>query len=63
MQRALAEKGIYCPVIWPVPQQALGVCEVAEFTAEHMLGVPCDQRYTPEDMTYIGQKILEIVNE
>lgn len=63
VQRGLAEKGIYCPVIWPVPQQALGVCEVAEFTANHMLGVPCDQRYTPADMAYIGQKILEIVNE
>lgn len=63
VQSALAQEGIYCPVIWPIPQQARGVCEVAEFTAEHMLGVPCDQRYTPEDMTYIGQKILEIVNE
>ncbi len=63
VQGKLAQKGIYCPVIWPVPQQALGVCEVAEFTAEHMLGVPCDQRYTPEDMAYIGREIMRIVYE
>lgn len=63
VQSELAKLGIYCPVIWPVPEQALGVCEVAEFTAEHMLGVPCDQRYTPEDMAYIGQQIMRIVHE
>lgn len=63
VQSKLAQKGIYCPVIWPVPQEALGVCEVAEFTAAHMLGVPCDQRYTPEDMTYIGKEIMRIVYE
>ena len=63
VQTKLAQKGIYCPVIWPVPQEALGVCEVAEFTADHMLGVPCDQRYTPEDMAYIGREIMRIVYE
>ncbi len=63
VQSELAKLGIYCPVIWPVPEQALGVCEVAEYTAEHMLGVPCDQRYTPEDMAYIGQQIMRIVHE
>lgn len=63
VQSKLAKAGIYCPVIWPVPQEALGVCETAEFTAEHMLGVPCDQRYTPEDMAYIGQEIMRIVYE
>lgn len=63
VQSELAKVGIYCPVIWPVPQKAQGVCPVAEYTAEHMLGVPCDQRYTPEDMTYIGQQIMRIVHE
>lgn len=62
-QTALAKRGIYCPVIWPVPREALGTCPVAEFTAEHMLGVPCDQRYTPEDMTYIGQQIMRVIHE
>jgi len=37
-----------------VPTQATGVCAVAEYTAEHMLGVPCDQRYSEEDMAHIA---------
>lgn len=63
VQSTLAQAGIYCPVIWPVPEPAVGVCPVADFTAAHMLGVPCDQRYTPEDMAYIGQQIVRIVHE
>lgn len=63
VQGKLAKLGIYCPVIWPVPEEALGVSEVAQFTAEHMLGIPCDQRYTTEDMTYIGEQIMRIVYE
>lgn len=63
VQKELAKLGIYCPVIWPVPEEALGVCEVAQFTADHMLGVPCDQRYTPEDMAYIGKQIMRIAYE
>ena len=63
VQTELAKLGIYCPVIWPVPEEAEGVCAVSEDTAEHMLGVPCDQRYTPEDMKVIGRKIVEIVHE
>lgn len=63
IQSELAKAGVYCPVIWPVPEEAVGVCPVAEYTAEHMLGVPCDQRYTPEDMDYIGQQIMRIIHE
>ena len=63
VQSELAKLGIYCPVIWPVPKEAEGVCPVAEYTAKHMLGVPCDQRYTPEDMKIIGQTIVRILNE
>ena len=58
LQKRLAEKNIYCPVIWPVPQEAHGVCEVAEYTANHMLALPCDQRYDQKDMVYIA-KILD----
>jgi len=61
VQSALARQGIYCPVIWPVPEEALGVCSVAEDTARRILGVPCDHRYTPEDMRYIGECIIRTV--
>lgn len=62
VQSALAKKGIYCPVIWPVPEEATGVCPVAHYTAEHMLGVPCDHRYTWEDMEFIADEIVRILN-
>lgn len=62
-QRALAQAGIFCPVIWPVPEGALGVCPVAEYTAAHMLGVPCDHRYDANDMAHIGAEIVRITNE
>lgn len=62
VQSALAQKGIYCPVIWPVPEEANGVCPVAHYTAQHMLGVPCDHRYTPKDMEFIADEIVRILN-
>ncbi len=46
VQKKLAEKGIYAPVIWPLPKLAEGVCEIADDVAAHMLGIPCDHRYT-----------------
>ena len=63
VQTALAQAGIYCPVLWPVPQEAAGICPVAEHTATHMLGVPCDHRYTPADMEFIAQQIVRAVHE
>lgn len=63
VQAALAQKGIYCPVLWPVPQEAVGVCPVAEYTAAHMLGIPCDHRYSPEDMKYIARQIVRVIYE
>ena len=57
LQKKLAERNIYCPVIWPVPQEAQGICDVAEYTAEYMLALPCDQRYSVEDMVYIAKEL------
>ena len=54
VQKYMAERSIYCPVIWPIPQQAKGVCANCEYTAGHMLALPCDQRYGREDMEHIA---------
>lgn len=62
-QSLLAARGVFCPVIWPVPREALGICPLAEHTAAHMLGVPCDHRYTPADMEYIAGEIVRVCNE
>ena len=62
-QTELACRGIYCPVIWPIPQGISGICPVAEYTAAHMLGIPCDHRYTQADMCYIAEQIVRLCNE
>lgn len=58
VQKALAEKSVFCPVIWPVPEKAKNICSRSEYVAENMLAIPCDQRYEQDDML----KIAEIIN-
>ncbi|MEA5002279.1 MAG: hypothetical protein VB081_02135 [Christensenella sp.] len=58
-QEHLAQNNIYCPVIWPIQQSASGVCAFSENIAAHMLAVPCDQRYSPKEIEYIGGKVRE----
>lgn len=61
VQQALARQSIYCPVIWPIPAQAQGVCETCEATAAHVLALPCDQRYSAQDMAYIAETLKAII--
>ena len=61
VQQALARRSIYCPVIWPIPAQAQGVCEICEATAAHILALPCDQRYSEQDMATIAETLKAIV--
>ena len=63
VQRAMAEKGVYCPVIWPEPPQAAGICPNAHYTVEHMLALPCDQRYDTGNMAFIADCLTEIVRK
>lgn len=62
VQGELAKAGIYCPVIWPVPKLAKGICSVADMTADNMLALPCDQRYGESEMKFIIEKLNEIIN-
>ena len=62
LQKKLAEQKIYCPVIWPIPFEAQGICEVAEYTAKHMLALPCDQRYGVSDMEYIANALNALLD-
>lgn len=63
IQRAMAQHGVYCPVIWPEPEAARGVCEVSRYVTEHMLALPCDQRCTPEDMDFIADTLIEALEK
>lgn len=60
IQERLAKRGIYCPVIWPLPEDAKNICKISDKTSENMLAIPCDQRYRDEEMKYIVKVINEI---
>ena len=53
LQAWLAEHGIYCPVLWPLPQCAYGSDRVSAYLSDSMLSIPCDQRYSVDDMEHI----------
>lgn len=61
IQGKLAKKSVFCPVIWPLPNGAEGVCENSKYIADNMLAIPCDQRYSADDMRKISQIITEVL--
>lgn len=63
IQRNLAAKGIFTTLIWPLSDEQKEHCEVAKYTEHHMLGIPCDQRYSAEDVRFIGQEVVKAINE
>lgn len=63
VQRRLSAKGIFNTIIWPLSAEQKKVCGVSKFTEENMLAAPCDQRYTVDDMKYIGEEIVKVVDD
>ncbi len=61
VQRRLSNKGIFNTIIWPLSDSQKEICEIARHTEQHMLAAPCDQRYTTEDMKFIGHKIVNVI--
>jgi len=59
IKRILASKKIYVPTLWP---NVLAYEETLEKTfAENILPIPCDQRYTINDMKALIQQFAEIL--
>lgn len=63
VQAALAEKGIYSAVLWPIPPQAEGLCPVTEYVVGHILGIPCDQRCNEADVRFMVETLGKILGE
>lgn len=61
IQRKLATEGIFNTVIWPLTEKQRNSSLTAKEVEENMLAAPCDQRYTVEDMKYIGARIVKVV--
>lgn len=61
---SMREKNILLPVIWPRP-----LCMMGRLTTEtdriykEILAIPCDQRYTEQEMCYMADKIKQQMKE
>ena len=58
LQKLLAQDSIYAPVIWPVEDERVLINDEVKYIYEHILAIPCDQRYDEKDM----QRALDIIN-
>lgn len=61
VQKKLAQKGVYAPVLWPVADEARVICPVSAKMADKMLSLPIDQRYYYDDIEDIASIVLEIL--
>ena len=59
LQRVLAQDAIYAPVIWPVEDERVLVDDEVRYIYDHLLAIPCDQRYDEMDML----RAVEIINK
>lgn len=59
LQRLLAQDSIYAPVIWPVEDERVLINEDVKYIYNHILAIPCDQRYNIDDM----QRAVDIINK
>ena len=59
LQRLLAQDAIYAPVIWPVEDKQVLINENVQYIYDHLLAIPCDQRYDKNDM----ERTVRIINE
>lgn len=57
LQNAMSGFGLYCPYLWPLPENARGCSPYIDDFVESMLCLPCDQRYDSEDVA----RMLEIL--
>jgi hypothetical protein len=58
LQRLLAQESIYAPVIWPVENEEVLINEEVRYIYDHILAIPCDQRYDESDLL----RAVEIIN-
>lgn len=63
VQNCLSKRGIFNTIIWPLREEQEKCCKNTGYIHNHMLAVPCDQRYSRDDMVYIGEEMVRAVHE
>ena len=59
LQQQLIEDRVYAPIIWPVEDEEVLISDDVKYIYEHILAIPCDQRYDERDM----ERIVKIIND
>lgn len=60
LQTFLRERDIFAPVLWPIPEQIKATMgKEVLYIFEHLLALPCDQRYSLGDMKRISESLWE----
>lgn len=59
LKKHFIEKGIYCPVHWPLSNLHIGISDFSKQLYDRELSLICDQRYSRFDMDKIIESIYE----
>jgi hypothetical protein len=62
VKKRLAEEKIYIPTLWPNVLMKPEATALERDYAENILPLPCDQRYSCEDMNRMAEKIIECLD-
>ncbi len=60
VRQKLNERKVYVPLLWPNVIEDWDESDSAYYLADHILPLPCDQRYTAEDMEYVVEVVSEL---
>lgn len=63
LRKALAAEKIFVPTYWSNVVRDLPVDSLEHDFAANILALPCDQRYTPDDMMYLAGKLLKLLEK
>lgn len=63
IRKSLAEKKIYIPALWPNVLEDTQEASIENRYAANILPLPCDQRYSLEDMEYMADLMTETLNK
>ena len=60
VQTYLRGHNIFAPVLWPIPKEVeQDINKDVSYIYEHLLAIPCDQRYSLDDMRKIVESFYE----
>lgn len=60
LKKRLAKKGIFIPTLWPNVRDYQNTLE--QRYAENILPLPCDQRYSIQDIDRVAEEVLKCIN-